>query len=197
MPIYVKDGGTFREISSDAGTQVYVRDGTSFTNKTITNAYVKDGGSWRTVFTLFDTPASFSTATGSVAVPANANAIHFQFAVGGGSGGVGGASYDKAGGESAGAGGSSGAYISDKVFTVTGGETLTVTAGAGGAASGNGYNDNCWPVEVLHQLQVQVQVLFFLWLAVQEVRLLVAVCKDLLRNNLLVLEEQQQFQVQF
>ena len=28
MPIYVKDGGTFREISSDAGTQVYVRDGT-------------------------------------------------------------------------------------------------------------------------------------------------------------------------
>ena len=36
MPIYVKDGGTFREISSDAGTQVYVRDGTSFTNKTIT-----------------------------------------------------------------------------------------------------------------------------------------------------------------
>ena len=62
MPIYVKDGGTFREISSDAGSQVYVRDGTSFTNKTITNAYVKDGGAWRTVFTLFDTPGSFTTA---------------------------------------------------------------------------------------------------------------------------------------
>ena len=42
-----------------------------------------------------------------------------------GSGGVGGAEYDKAGGESAGAGGASGAYISDKVFTVTSGETLT------------------------------------------------------------------------
>jgi hypothetical protein len=140
MPIYVKDGGTFREISSDAGTQVYVRDGTSFTNKTITNAYVKDGGSWRTVFTLFDTPTSFSTATGSVAVPANANAIHFQFAVGGGGGGVGGAEYDKANGESAGAGGSSGGYISDKVFTVTGGETLTINAGAGGAGTSGGYN---------------------------------------------------------
>ena len=44
MPIYVKDGGTWREISSSAGTQLYVRDSTSFTNKTITNAYVKDGG---------------------------------------------------------------------------------------------------------------------------------------------------------
>ena len=74
MPIYVKSGGTWREISSDAGSQLYVRDATSFTNKTITNAYVKDGGSWRTVFTLFDTPTSYSTTTGSVSVPANANA---------------------------------------------------------------------------------------------------------------------------
>ena len=40
MPIYVKDGGTWREISSSAGTQLYVRDGTSFTNKTIINAYL-------------------------------------------------------------------------------------------------------------------------------------------------------------
>ncbi len=128
MPIYVKDGGTWREISSDAGTQLYVRDSTSFTNKTITNAYVKDGGSWRTTFTLFDT-TGYQTTTGSVSVPANANAIHVQYAVGGGGGGVGGAEYDKAGGESAGGGGSSGGYISDKVFTVTGGETL---------------NYNCW-----------------------------------------------------
>jgi hypothetical protein len=140
MPIYVKDGGTWREISSSAGTQLYVRDSTSFTNKTITNAYVKNSGSWETVFTLFDTPTSFSTATGSVAVPANANAIHFQFAVGGGGGGVGGAEYDKANGESAGAGGSSGGYISDKVFSVTGGETLTINAGTGGAAGPGGYN---------------------------------------------------------
>jgi hypothetical protein len=140
MPIYVKDGGTWREISSDAGTQLYVRDSTSFTNKTITNAYVKDGGSWRTTFTLFDT-TGYQTTTGSVAVPANANAIHVQYAVGGGSGGVKGAEYDKAGGESAGAGGASGGYISDKVFTVTGGETLTITAGTAGAAStGSAYN---------------------------------------------------------
>ena len=76
MPIYVKSGGTWREISADAGSQMYVRDATSFTNKTITNAYVKDGGSWRTVFTLFDTPASFTDAgagTTNFTVPSNAN----------------------------------------------------------------------------------------------------------------------------
>ena len=50
MTINVKDGGTFREVN-----QVYVHDGTSFTNKTITNAYVKDGGVWREIFTLFNT----------------------------------------------------------------------------------------------------------------------------------------------
>ena len=100
---------------------------------------VKDGGSWRTAFTLFDT-TGYQTTVGSVSVPANANAIHVQYAVGGGGGGVGGAEYDKAGVESAGGGGSSGGYISDKVFSVTGGETLTVTAGAGGAGTGGGYN---------------------------------------------------------
>ena len=144
MPIYVKSGGTWREISSDAGSQMYVRDATSFTNKTITNAYVKDGGSWRTVFTLFDTPGSFTTAgagTTNFNVPANANAIHIQQAVGGGAGGVVGAEYDKAGGESGGTGGGSGAYISDKVYTVVGGELLTAVVGSAGAKSGgSSYN---------------------------------------------------------
>ena len=135
MTINVKDGGTFREVN-----QVYVHDGTSFTNKTITNAYVKDGGVWREIFTLFNTTA-FSQTTGSVTVPTNANAFHIRFAVGGGSGGVIGASYDKVGGESAGPGGASGAYISDKVFTVTSGETLTIaTGGAGSAGNGDIYN---------------------------------------------------------
>ena len=139
MAIYVKDGGSWREISSDTG-QLYVHDGTSFTNKLITNAYVKDSGVWREIYTLFETTA-FSSTTGTVAVPQNANALHVQFAVGGGSGGVMGAEYDKAGGESAGAGGASGAYISDKVFTVTGGENLTITTGAAGAKSaGSSYN---------------------------------------------------------
>ncbi len=144
MPIYVKSGGTWREISSDAGSQLYVRDTTSFTNKTIINAYIKDGGSWRTVFTLFDTPSTFTTAgsgTTNFTVPSNANAIHIKQAVGGGAGGVQGAQYDKAGGESGGTGGGSGAYISDRVYTVVGGETLTAVVGAaGGKSTGSAYN---------------------------------------------------------
>jgi hypothetical protein len=58
----------------------------------------------------------------------------FNTAVGGGGGAAGGADYDKAGGESAGAGGGSGSYISDKVFSVTELETITYSIGSGGAA---------------------------------------------------------------
>lgn len=139
MAIYVKDSGTWREISSEAGAQVYVQDGTSFTNKTINNVYIKDGGTWRTAFTLFDTTA-FQTTTGTLAVPANANAIHIQYAVGSGGGGYKGVSYDKAGGESSGPGGGSGAYVSDVVFSVTGGENLTITTGNGGSAGTGNYS---------------------------------------------------------
>lgn len=121
MTINVKDGGTFREVN-----QVYVHDGTSFTNKLITNVYVKDGGVWRNVFVLFATPSTFTTSDGSsIAVPANANAIHIQTAVGGGGGGNKGQDYDNQGQEQGGPGGGSGAFISDVVFSVTGGETLT------------------------------------------------------------------------
>jgi len=83
---------------------------------------------------------SFITVTASTTtnvVPLGYNAVHIQAAVGGGGGSIVGADYDKAGGESAGAGGGSGAYISDKIFTVIAGETLTFVAGSGGAANNN------------------------------------------------------------
>ena len=49
--------------------------------------------------------------------------------------------YDKGGGEQGGRGGGSGAFISDKVFAVTGGETLTATIGSGGGSGTNpGFN---------------------------------------------------------
>ena len=131
MPVYVKSGGTWRETS-----ELYVRDATSYTNKTILNGYIKQSGAWEEFYTLFTT-TSFSQTTGSVVVPSGANAIHFQYAVGGGSGGMRGADYDKAGGESAGPAGASGAYLSDVVFSVTAGETLSITAGtAGGKGTG-------------------------------------------------------------
>jgi len=87
---------------------------------------------------------SFLTITAGTTtntVPLGYNAVHIQAAVGGGGGGVNGADYDKAGGESAGAGGGSGSYISDKIFTVIAGETLTFVAGTSGAADNSpGYN---------------------------------------------------------
>ena len=74
-----------------------------------------------------------TSGSSTFSVPTGYNAIHIQYAVGGGGGAAGGVSYDKANGESAGAGGGSGAYISDKVFTVTEGETITYSIGGGGA----------------------------------------------------------------
>jgi hypothetical protein len=83
-------------------------------------------------------PTAFSTLSGAsvnLTVPRGANAIHIQSAVGGGGGSICGADYDKAGGESAGAGAGSGAFISDKVFSVTSEETLTLNAGVAGPAN--------------------------------------------------------------
>lgn len=81
---------------------------------------------------------SFITLTGASTtntVPLGYNAIHIQAAVGGGGGSIPGCDYDKAGGESSGSGGGSGAYISDKIFSVVAGETLTLVAGTGGPSN--------------------------------------------------------------
>jgi len=75
-----------------------------------------------------------TSGSSTFSVPTGYNAIHIQYAVGGGGGAAGGADYDKANGESAGAGGGSGAYISDKIFSVTELETITYSIGSGGAA---------------------------------------------------------------
>ncbi len=74
-----------------------------------------------------------TSGSSTFSVPDGYNAIHIQYAVGGGGGAAGGVSYDQAGGESAGAGGGSGAYVSDKIFSVTEGETITYSIGGGGA----------------------------------------------------------------
>ena len=72
---------------------------------------------------------SASSSTGSVSVPADANAIYIVEAFGAGGGGVRGFDYDKAGGETAGGGGGGGAYAAGVYLTVTGGETLTISVG--------------------------------------------------------------------
>jgi hypothetical protein len=132
---YLKASGAWKQVN-----EAFYKQSGSW--KEIQEAWIKVGGSWKQFYTAFVATA-FSTATSntSVTVPTGANAIHVQAAVGGGSGGVVGAEYDKAGGESAGAGGASGGYVSDQVYSVTEGETLTLTVGAGGAGtSSNPYN---------------------------------------------------------
>jgi len=125
---YGKVSGTFREAN-----EVYAK--ASGTWREVDEVYAKVGGVWQEVFSAFEATAfvTLTSGSGSFTVPDNANAIHVQYAVGGGGGAAGGADYDKAGGESAGAGGGSGAYVSDKVFTVSEGETISYAIGSGGA----------------------------------------------------------------
>ena len=125
---YGKVSGTFQEAD-----QVYAK--VSGTWEEVDEVYAKDSGTWRLVFSAFEATSyvTLSSGSGTFTVPDQANAIHIQAAVGGGGGAAGGVSYDKAGGESAGAGGGSGAYVSDKIFSVTAGETMTYSIGSGGA----------------------------------------------------------------
>ena len=84
--------------------------------------------------TYFQTTSASST-TGTVAVPAAANAIYIVTAFGAGGGGYTGGEYDKAGGESAGSGGAGGAYAAGVYLGVTGGTNLTISVGSGGSGT--------------------------------------------------------------
>ena len=132
---YGKVSGTFEEIDNAYGK-------VSGVWKEADEIYGKVSGVWKLVFAAFEAGSiqTLSSGSGTFLVPQGANAIHIQAAVGGGGGAVGGADYDKAGGESAGAGGGSGAYVSDKIFSVTQGETLTYSIGSGGSGAGKGFN---------------------------------------------------------
>jgi len=132
---FVKVSGAFKEVN-----EAFVKVSGNW--KEIQEGYIKVSGAWKKFYQAFvATGFTQQTSSTTVTVPSGANAIHIQAAVGGGSGGVMGAEYDKAGGESAGAGGASGGYISDKIFTVAEGETLTLTVGGSGSAgTGSGYN---------------------------------------------------------
>src|SRR5210317_1892253 len=83
-----------------------------------------------------------NSGSGTFTVPQGANAIHIQAGVGGGGGGLRGVDYDKSGGESAGSGGGSGAFISDKIFSVVEGETLTYAVGSAGEANLGAYSNS-------------------------------------------------------
>jgi hypothetical protein len=126
---YGKVSGTFEEIENAYGK-------VSGTWQEADEIYAKNSGTWELVFAAFTATSytTLSSGSGTFTVPDGANALHVQASVGGGGGAAGGIDYDKANGESAGAGGGSGAYVSDKVFTVVEGETITYSVGGGGAA---------------------------------------------------------------
>ena len=132
---YLKVSGAWKQVN-----EAFYKQSGSW--KEIQEAWIKVGGSWKQFYTAFVATAfTTQTSTTTVVVPTGANAIHVRAAVGGGAGGVMGAQYDKAGGESGGTGGGSGGYVSDQVYSVTEGETLTLTIGAAGSkGTGDGYN---------------------------------------------------------
>ena len=127
---YGKVSGTFEEIENAYGK-------VSGTWEEADEIYAKNSGTWELVFAAFTSTSytTVSSGSGTFTVPDGANAIHIQAGAGAGGGAVGGVSYDQAGGESSGPAGGSGAYVSDKVFTVTEGETISYSIGSGGAAS--------------------------------------------------------------
>ena len=125
---YGKVSGTFQEIDNAYGK-------VSGVWQEADEIYAKVSGTWELVFSAFEATSytTLSSGSGTFTVPENANAIHIQAAVGGGGGAFRGASYDKAGGESAGAGGGSGGYVSDQIYSVTQGETISYSIASGGA----------------------------------------------------------------
>jgi len=125
---YGKVSGTFQEIDNAYGK-------VSGTWQEADEIYAKVSGTWELVFAAFEATSysTLSSGSGTFSVPQGANAIHVQAGVGAGGGAMRGVDYDKAGGESAGAGGGSGGFVSDKIFSVTEGETISYSIGSGGA----------------------------------------------------------------
>lgn len=126
---FVKVSGVWRRV-----TRLYGK--VSGTWREADEGYSKASGSWRLTHVAY--PASgYTTRTsgsGTISIPSQANAIHFQYGVGGGGGATGGIDYDKAGGETPGAAGGSGAYISDVIYSVSGGSNYSYSIGSGGSA---------------------------------------------------------------
>ena len=132
---YGKVSGTFEEIDNAYGK-------VSGTWQEADEIYAKVSGVWKLVFAAFEATSysTLSSGSGTFTVPQGANAIHVEAGVGAGGGAMRGVSYDKAGGESAGGGGGSGGFVSDKIFSVTEGETISYSIGSGGAKGTGAYS---------------------------------------------------------
>jgi hypothetical protein len=130
MPINVNDG-------SWRTTKVpYVKDNNIW--RPIKKVWVRSGGSWRLVYGTTEVSTTFNVGTVSWTVPEGVFAID---AIGGGGGGGGGGGDGGANNSGPGRGGGGANLISGGPYSVTPGQILTVTVGAGGEGStGNGIN---------------------------------------------------------
>ena len=127
--------GNFRNLSD-----YYAGDGLVYSGAADgAGTAIPSSGNAISISDFYDTEAfvttSASSTTGTVAVPAAANAIYIVSAFGAGGGGYTGGEYDKAGGESAGSGGAGGAYAAGVYLGVTGGTNLTISVGSGGSGT--------------------------------------------------------------
>lgn len=134
---YVKVSGVWQRISRLYGK-------VSGTWQEAEEGYGNVSGTYQLTHVAFAATGYYTrtSGSGSQTVPSQANAVHVQYSVAGGGGGLHSAGYDKAGGESSGPGGGSGAYVSDKIFSVNGGESVSWSIGGAGSKNGALYSGN-------------------------------------------------------
>jgi hypothetical protein len=129
MALYVNDGGTWKQPKT-----AYIKDGGTW--KQLKALWVNNNGIW---IQVAPTPGSqLFTSSGSFTVPSGVTQMRMT-AIGGGAGAgnmVDGGYNNDYGGAG---GGSSGQYVSNYTISVTPGETINVTIGAGGANAGTAW----------------------------------------------------------
>lgn len=129
MSLHVKNSGEWKQVSA-----AYVKD--SGTWKSCLDVHINDSGTWKSA--LYEAGSQNFTTSGSFTftVPAGVSSLTAT-TVGGGGGG--GGAYSS-GDWWTGAAGGSGGYINSTSYSVTAGEDLSITVGAGGLRASQYFN---------------------------------------------------------
>lgn len=123
MPtISVKNGGTWKD-----PLEIFVKDNGTW--KAVRQVHVKDNGVWKKAYPESGSTSFTTAGTHSFTVPNGIYELTVPLLVGAGGGGSG---TNGAGDIWGGGGGGSGGYYENQVISVTPGEVLTITIGAGG-----------------------------------------------------------------
>lgn len=114
--------------------QIFVREGGAW--EPTNDAHIRHSDSWKSV--LYESGSQAFTSTGSSTFTVPAGVVSLTATVVGGGGGAGG-SYSSGDWWTGGAGGSGG-YINASAYSVTPGESLTITVGSGGLRASQYFN---------------------------------------------------------